>query len=885
MPDIQSPTLIIGLGGTGVAVLRKFKQRYIELYGTDERLVKLLAIDTAQQPNMTEALLSSQEFLHLGRPPINVASVISNAANEPALDWLRGTRIPGFQIGIGAGMKRFYGHIAYFFKGLAVRAKIDQAVHELMLASANIVIQGGRSGFRVFIVSSLCGGTGTGMYLDIAYMAHDVVTRAGLGAPQSFGFLFLPSAFQELKGNNFWKSINANGYAALQELQYYMSLRQRPEGQPTLRMPDNQRTTIQISSEPFQYCYLVGGVNEAGQPVAKSADLYDRTAEFLFMSATSDIGAQLTSVAVDGDRCFASFGSCNLQLPQARSLQKYFALMGREILNDVFGPLPDEFSVPRISERFGAISGYVNPDELSRDAAAFLEEEVFIRHNMRQADSRQALSTIEHLIADIKSSEPKFHEGLLEKSRQIAREARELIAHEVNSAWNLEAGTLQRAVAIIDTAVTEINNKRKSLQLQASPADYDEAFARFKSISKLGQLFTKGDSLLASFRELATRTFESRAHAAVASQLGASLAAVAVEFQQLRDKLVELSRRNLEVVDRFNTAATAHLQAIAQEQGNLGLLDATSITEDDDYRTDRVGLVRRCRSRQEVRASIGSPEKANVSIDTLVKALFTIVDEYVEQKAFKGDFIDDEFYRRLVQSKINLQTHETFRQPRRDSYLFINGSDELQSALAAAIEMAPDGFRKPQVLPGVNPGSATFVRIVAEVKLKDLVEMEQMASAYDEKSHSADAIYLDLPTHKRASIIETSSENLGPELFAFGQVLVGVMDVGQNYLLHGQRMLLHDEPDPVRRRKAVYDAVLTPDIRSEIKLARNSTAQNLGGNTAFVPFMRDRISQLYASIPGNQEYRDLLLKEKAAAEAYLGTLPVQPQSVGAEHGS
>jgi hypothetical protein len=328
-----------------------------------------------------------------------------------------------------------------------------------------------------------------------------------------------------------------------------------------------------------------------------------------------------------------------------------------------------------------------------------------------------------------------------------------------------------------------------------------------------------------------------------------------------------------------------HLQAIAQEQGNLGLLDATGITEDDDYRTDRFGLVKRCRSRQEVRASIGSPEKANISIETLVKALFTIVDEYVEQKAFKGDFIDDEFYRRLVQSKINLQTHERFRQPRRESYLFINGSDELQNAIATAIETAPDGFKKPQMLPGVNPGTATFVRLVAEVKLKDLVEMEQMASAYDEKSHSADAIYLDLPTHKRASIVETANENLGPELFAFGQLLLGVMDVGQNYLLHGRRMLLNDEPDPVRRRKAAYDAVLTPDIRSEVEQTRNSTAQNLSGNAAFVPFMRDRIEQLYGNIPGPEEYRNLLTKEKAAAEAYLATLPVQSQRVGAVNGA
>ncbi len=880
MPDIQSPTLIIGLGGTGIAVLRKFKQRYIELYGTDERLVKLLAIDTADQPQMDEPPLSAQEFFHLGKPQIDVAAVIGMASSQPALNWLTGTRIPGFAIGIGAGMKRFYGHIAYFFRGIQIRKRIEQAVKDLMYATGKLAAQGPKAGFRVYIVSSLCGGTGTGMYLDIAYMASDVVNQAGLGTPQSFGFLFLPSAFQELRTHDFWSSINANGYAALQELQYYMTMKQRP-ALPTFRMPDNQRSSIQLNSEPFQYCYLVGGVDEDGRPVSKSADLYDRTAEFLFMTATSDIGAQLASVAVDGDKCFASFGSCNLQLPQARSLQKYFLLMGREILNDIFDEIPKDYIPPRMSEKLAGVSGYADIERLSNDAAAFLEEEVFDHHDMHTSDSRKALSTIDHVLAEMKSAETRYSEQIAERAVKIENEIRDLINQEITSSWNLEKATIQRIISVIDASVSELSEKRRTLQLRSNVVDLDASLAAFKSPSKWTQLFTKGEARLASFKESAISVFESRAQATLAGEYCRAFAVITNELQQLKEKLNNLERRKLETLDSFQITAQAHLLAIAQEQGNLGLLDPANVSEDDDYQGDRRGLLTRCRSRKEIRTSIGAPEKAAISIDVLVKGLFSVVEEFVEQKAFKPDFVDDEFFQRLAQSKVNLQMHDTFEQPRREAYLFMNGSDELQQAIVAAIEGAPDGFQRPQLKAGVNPGTATFVRLVAGFKLKDLVETKHMASAYELKSHTADAIYLDLPTHKRAAIDENSKEDLGPELFAFGQILIGIMDVGQNYLLHGARLLLNDEADPVRRRKAAYEMVMTPDIRSEIEQTRNATAQNLGGNTKFVPFMLGRLSIQYGPNEGNEQYRELLLKEKAAAEAYLATLPVQSQIAGA----
>jgi tubulin-like protein len=880
MSGFQSPTLIIGLGGTGVAVLRKFKQRFIELYGKDaQRLVKILAIDTAVQPTMPEPTLGPQEFLHLGVPPIDVADVVDMAPRVPALNWLCDANVPAFQIGTGAGMKRLYGHIAYFFRGATIRKRLEEAAAELMHNAGKAAAQGSHPGFRVFIVSSLCGGTGTGMYLDIAYMAHDIVkNQMGLGAPQSFGLLFLPSAFQELKGSPFWSSINANGFAALQELQYYMTLSERTTGSTTLRLPDKDGRVLQLTSEPFQYCYLVGGVNESGNPVANSKDLYDRTAEFLFMTATSDIGSQLMAVAVDRDKCFASFGSSNLQLPQARSLQKYFILMGREILNDIFCPPKEDYVPPKIVEKFDGASGYRTLGDLTTDAAAFLEDEVFSKFDLHSVPASQGLVIINRIIPEMKVAETRYREKLSQRAAQMASAVQDLVHQTIQTSWNLEAGTIQRVTRIIDETVAELRGKIQMLQSRMSAAELDEALAQFRSSSMLGQLFSKGNAQLARFKAAAHSAFEGRAEAILAAEYQTAFAKFTNDLLSLKDKLGEIVRAKSSILAQFESSAQSHLTAIARDQGNLGLLDTANLSEDDDYASDRRGLLMRCRSRDEVKACIGNPDKPAVLPETLVRGLFPVVEEFVDQKVFTGSYVDDTFYERLSQAKINLQLKDTFEQPRRESYLFVNGDNQLQQTLKNAIATAPGGFQSPQVQPGVNPGTATFVRMLAEFKLRDLVEVREMGSAYDAKSKTPDSLYLDLPTHYRSQIREDTNENLGPELFFFGCMLLGIMEVGQNYFLKGRRLLHRDEPDSVARRKAAYEMVKDLTIRNEIEGARTNLILGLNGNEAFVPHVRKTLGTLPPA--GTDEYSKLLRAEREAVEKYLATLPVQSQIQG-----
>ncbi|MFM6613220.1 MAG: tubulin-like doman-containing protein, partial [Dolichospermum sp.] len=84
--------------------------------------------------------------------------------------------------------------------------------HESLLLQSGLIIE---PGLNIFVVGSLCGGTGSGMFLDVGYTLKNLYGEDGA---QILGYLVISP---ELYGNT--TSMIANTYAALQELNYYSS--------------------------------------------------------------------------------------------------------------------------------------------------------------------------------------------------------------------------------------------------------------------------------------------------------------------------------------------------------------------------------------------------------------------------------------------------------------------------------------------------------------------------------------------------------------------------------------------------------------------------------------------------------------------------------------
>ena len=170
------------------------------------------------------------------------------------------------------------------------------------------------------------------MFIDISYLVKSLFDAKQLPAKR-FGFIFLPSAFPKLVNDpHIAKGIRANGYAALEELNYYM---QQSFKEQTLPSPGSM---LPVTGSAFDLCFLVGGQTERGHLVGTVDELYRRTANFLFTSvAFSRISTKLVGhFAVNPYGNYAAIGSLTLPLPQSAFTEKYTIYMGREMLADLF---------------------------------------------------------------------------------------------------------------------------------------------------------------------------------------------------------------------------------------------------------------------------------------------------------------------------------------------------------------------------------------------------------------------------------------------------------------------------------------------------------------------------------------------------------------------
>ncbi len=111
---------------------------------------------------------------------------------------------------------------------------------------------------RVYVVASLAGGTGSGMFLDVAYCGAEPAEADGLRVARSDRRVRGPAGGPGVSRR---RSRSGNTYAALTELNHYS----RPDTTFTAHY-DERHGTIREKEPPFTRCYLVPGIAGGANP-------------------------------------------------------------------------------------------------------------------------------------------------------------------------------------------------------------------------------------------------------------------------------------------------------------------------------------------------------------------------------------------------------------------------------------------------------------------------------------------------------------------------------------------------------------------------------------------------------------------------------------------
>ena len=261
-----TPTLIIGVGGTGIKAIQYVKARMEEI----PPAVRLLGVDVAVQttPPAGSVELNGDEFIKLG-VAVNVQDILDKLDRfERIKRWIK----PGFvysgTLEEGADQRRLLGKLALCWnlerETDNIYSKLEWILRDIR-SEETIKKTEGRYGInkvnggvpaRVFIISSFGGGTGSGIFLDLAYLIRKIVSEVGGHNDKIIGILVLPEAFTEGGINK--PGVKANTYAALMELEYFIKNGFECKYTPTLDV------SFSSKEHPFTYIYLINGVSETG---------------------------------------------------------------------------------------------------------------------------------------------------------------------------------------------------------------------------------------------------------------------------------------------------------------------------------------------------------------------------------------------------------------------------------------------------------------------------------------------------------------------------------------------------------------------------------------------------------------------------------------------
>lgn len=211
-------SIYIGLGGTGCDAIMIVKKYFTSTTGRVPSMIRFLAVDTNQPELERKGFDPMEQLAFVMNHP---QSIYRNSPEKFA--WLPPQNVENIQgIGnTGAGQIRSNGAFVLAVKEMThdnesfssrlstikdnlVRINVEDADYDL-LATGKI---------DVHLCFSLCGGTGSGMFLEIAKLIKEVIPNSNL-----IGYA-LSHSFYENVGVH--KNVKSNAYASLLELDYCM---------------------------------------------------------------------------------------------------------------------------------------------------------------------------------------------------------------------------------------------------------------------------------------------------------------------------------------------------------------------------------------------------------------------------------------------------------------------------------------------------------------------------------------------------------------------------------------------------------------------------------------------------------------------------------------
>ncbi len=268
MPGEVTPTLFVGLGGSGGQAIGRIAKRLRASEDYDLRfknLVRFVAIDTNAADlarlrqghgpvGHVDATITLSDFDKVEYSKLRRGETFADA-DTYFTQWVHPWYRFREESGAGAGQIRVESRLG-FFRSIEV-GELPRQISDLLqdLRSHEHGMRRHGAALQVFVYFSVAGGTGSGAFLPFAYLLRDLIDDK---SAKLFGFAILPDAFEEVVGMNRDGTL-ANGYAALKELEHLCRLDTQVPGANdcVFHYDPRNRHKRTVARRPFDLVYVV----------------------------------------------------------------------------------------------------------------------------------------------------------------------------------------------------------------------------------------------------------------------------------------------------------------------------------------------------------------------------------------------------------------------------------------------------------------------------------------------------------------------------------------------------------------------------------------------------------------------------------------------------
>jgi len=294
---MNAPTLLVGLGGTGGKIVERVSKMV-----TGEQLDNIAFAVFDTDVNELNSIKERSPFIKIIQTSTKqTVGEYLNKDTHARDTWFPVNAILNSKtLTEGAGQVRSISRLAL---ETVIRAGKMEPLHEAIQSLYKVEEDKADQALRVIIISSLAGGTGSGLILPVAlYIRNYLATHFRQSANITRGFFILPEVFYEvIIGQAERNNLKANAYATLRELDAFLM-----KGDATLH--ERYKDTIRMhfprvasagyeeyDLRPYDFCFLFDAQNAEGSKLNSFDQYLEHAANCIFAQSIGPMNKRSNS--------------------------------------------------------------------------------------------------------------------------------------------------------------------------------------------------------------------------------------------------------------------------------------------------------------------------------------------------------------------------------------------------------------------------------------------------------------------------------------------------------------------------------------------------------------------------------------------------------------